>query len=139
VKYSGPVCVRLPHWLSSKESACPCRRPGFDPWVGKIPWTRNGNPHQYSCLGKPMDRGTCWVTVHGVAKSWTLLSNYTTICVSQIYIFVPQRMIALVPKFIHLYIYYSFKNTDGHRLYARHSCQVLSNQALMRHFLKGLL
>ena len=23
----------------------------------------------------PMDRGTWWGTVHGVAKSWTLLSN----------------------------------------------------------------
>ena len=25
------------------------RRPGFDPWVGKIVW-RHGNPLQYSCL-----------------------------------------------------------------------------------------
>ena len=25
-------------WLSGKESACQCRRPLFDPWVGKIPW-----------------------------------------------------------------------------------------------------
>ena len=24
-----------------------------------------------------MDRGACWDTVHGVAKSWTQLSNYT--------------------------------------------------------------
>ena len=23
-----------------KASACKCRRPGFDPWVGKIPWRR---------------------------------------------------------------------------------------------------
>ena len=21
-----------------------CRRPGFDPWVGKIPWRREGQP-----------------------------------------------------------------------------------------------
>ena len=27
-------------WLTGKESACQCRRPGFDPWVGKIPWRR---------------------------------------------------------------------------------------------------
>ena len=26
-----------------KESACQCRRCGFDPWVGKIPWLGNGN------------------------------------------------------------------------------------------------
>ena len=35
----------------------------------------NGNPLQYSCLGNPMDRGSWWATVHGVAKSWTQLSN----------------------------------------------------------------
>ena len=30
----------LPWWLSSKESACQCRRHRFDPWDGKIPWRR---------------------------------------------------------------------------------------------------
>ena len=29
---------------------------------------RNGNPLQYTCLGKPKDRGAWWATVHGVAK-----------------------------------------------------------------------
>ena len=29
-----------PWWLSGKEFACQCRRHGFDPWVGKIPWRR---------------------------------------------------------------------------------------------------
>ena len=28
----------LPRWPSGKESACLCRRHGFDPWVRKIPW-----------------------------------------------------------------------------------------------------
>ena len=32
--------MRLPCWLR-KESVCLwCRRPRFDPWVGKIPWRR---------------------------------------------------------------------------------------------------
>ena len=26
----------------------------------------------------PMDRGVWWATAHGVAKSWTRLSNFTT-------------------------------------------------------------
>ena len=39
-------------WLSGKETACQCRRFKFDPWVGKIPWRRNGYPLQYSCLGQ---------------------------------------------------------------------------------------
>ena len=27
-----------------KESVCQCRRPGFDPWVRKIPWRRKWHP-----------------------------------------------------------------------------------------------
>ena len=37
----------------------------------------NGNPLWYSCLENPMDRGAWWVAVHGVAKSPTLLSDFT--------------------------------------------------------------
>ena len=29
----------------------------------------NGNPFQFSCLENPMDRGTWWAVVHGVARS----------------------------------------------------------------------
>ena len=35
----------------------------------------NGNPLQYSCLENPMDREAWRATVHGVAKSWTQLSD----------------------------------------------------------------
>ena len=31
---------------------------------------------QYSCLENPMDGGAWWATVHGVAKSWTRLSDF---------------------------------------------------------------
>ena len=37
----------------------------------------DGTPLQYSCLENPMDRGAWWVAVHGVAKSWTRLSDFT--------------------------------------------------------------
>ena len=37
----------------------------------------NGNLLQYSCLENPVDEGTWWAAVHGVAKSWTRLSNFT--------------------------------------------------------------
>ena len=30
--------------FSGKESAYPCKRPGMDPWVGKIPWRRKWQP-----------------------------------------------------------------------------------------------
>ena len=69
----------LPWWLSSKESTCQCRRHGFYPWVRKIPWRRKGNLFQYSCLENPMDRGAWQATVHGITKSWTWLSSWTTI------------------------------------------------------------
>ena len=35
----------------------------------------NGNPLQYSCLEKLMDREAWWATVQGVVKSQTPLSN----------------------------------------------------------------
>ena len=37
----------------------------------------NGNPLQYSCLENPMDGGAWLAAVHGVAKSQTLLSDFT--------------------------------------------------------------
>ena len=37
----------------------------------------NGTPLQYSCLENPMDGGAWWAAVHGVAKSWTRLSDFT--------------------------------------------------------------
>ena len=78
-----------------KEPTCQCRRPkrlSFNPWVGKIPWSRkwqptiflhvkwiifgilgegNGNPLQYSFLENPMERGAWRATVHGVTESDT--------------------------------------------------------------------
>ena len=115
-------------WHIGEEPAWQCRRCkrcGFHPWFGKIPWRRewlpsavflpgefhgqsslvgysswgcqesdttewlhfhfslscigegNGSPLQYSCLQNPMDRGVWWAVVHGVAKSWTWLSDFT--------------------------------------------------------------
>ena len=37
----------------------------------------NGTPLQYSCLENPMDGGAWEAVVHGVAKSWTRLSDFT--------------------------------------------------------------
>ena len=41
------VSRRLPGGTSGKEPACQCKRhkrPGFDTWVGKIPWRRTWQP-----------------------------------------------------------------------------------------------
>ena len=50
---------------------------GSIPGLGRSPGEGNGNPFQYSCLENPMDGGAWWATVHGVAKSWTRLSDFT--------------------------------------------------------------
>ena len=36
--------------------------------LGASPGEGHGNPHQYSCLKNPIDRGAWWATVHGVTK-----------------------------------------------------------------------
>ena len=45
--------------------------------VGLVSGEGTGNPLQYSCLENPMCRGPWWAAVHGVAKSWTQLSDFT--------------------------------------------------------------
>ena len=48
--FSSPP--ELPWWLSGKESTCQCRRCGFNPWVGKIPWRRQWQPTPVFLPGK---------------------------------------------------------------------------------------
>ena len=51
-----------------KESACSAGNLGLILGLGRSPGEGNGNPLQYSCLEKSMDRGTWWTTVHGVVR-----------------------------------------------------------------------
>ena len=53
---------------AGKESVCNVGELGLIPGLRRSPGEGNGNPLQYSCLENPMDRGTWWATVHGVAK-----------------------------------------------------------------------
>ena len=43
--------------------------------LGRFRGEGNVNPLEYSCLENPMDREAWWVTVHGVTKSRTQLSD----------------------------------------------------------------
>ena len=93
----------FPGGSNGKESTCQCRRPRFDPWVGKILWRRKwlstpvllpGKSHgQRSLVGyspwgrKESDtteqlhfhlscselRGAWWAAIYGVAQSRTRL------------------------------------------------------------------
>ena len=71
---------RLSRWRSGKESTCQCRRhkrdEGSIPGWGRSPGVRNGNPLQYSFLENSTNGGACLATVHGLAKSWTRLSDW---------------------------------------------------------------
>ena len=69
-----PVVKNLP------ANAEDVRDAGLIPGSGRSPGEGNGNPLQFSCLGKPMDRGAWWATICGVgvAKSWTQLTIYLT-------------------------------------------------------------
>ena len=60
-----------------KASAYNAGDPGSIPGSGRSPGEGNGNPFQHSCLENPMDGGAWEATVHGVAKSWTQLSDFT--------------------------------------------------------------
>ena len=62
-----------PWWLRDKESACHCRRHGWErsPGWGRSPGKGNGNPLQYFHLGNPMDRSSLGATLQGVTKGRT--------------------------------------------------------------------
>ena len=71
------MVMGFPGGLEVKAPVCNAGDLGSIPGSGRFPGEGNGNPLQYSCLENPMDRGTWWATVHGVAKSWTRLSDFT--------------------------------------------------------------
>ena len=62
-----------------KASTCNVGDLGSIPGSGRSPAEGNGNPLQYSSLENPMDGGAWWATVHGVTKSRTQLSNFTSL------------------------------------------------------------
>ena len=64
-----------PGGASGKESTYQLGDAGSIPGLGKSPGVGNGNPLQYSCLENSMDREAWQVTVHGVAKSLTQVSD----------------------------------------------------------------
>ena len=68
------------HFLSHGNLPAMQGDPGSVPELGRSPGEGNGNPLQYSCLENPMDRGAWWVTVPGVTKSQTRLSDFTSLC-----------------------------------------------------------
>ena len=72
------MCLyQLPGGSDGKASACHAGDLGSIPGSGRSPGEGKDNPLQYSCLENPMVGGAWQVTVHGVTKSWTQLSDFT--------------------------------------------------------------
>ena len=89
--------IGIPWWLRRQRVHLQCRRPRFPggsdgkastdsvgdlsfvPGSGRSFGEGNSNPLQYSCLENPMDRGAQQATVHGVAKSRTRPSDFTSL------------------------------------------------------------
>ena len=67
---------RLPRWLGGNESACECRRHGFDPWIGKIPWRRKWQPTPVFLPEKLCGRRSLAGYSPCIAKNRTRLSNW---------------------------------------------------------------
>ena len=61
----------FPYGLAGKVSTCNVGDLGSIPGLGRSLGEGKGYPLQYSGLENPMD-----CTVHGVAKSWTQLSDF---------------------------------------------------------------
>ena len=75
------ICRGFPGGASGKEPTCQGsgpRRCQFGLWVGRSPGGGHGDPLQYPCLEDPMDRGTWWAVVHGIAKSRAWLERLST-------------------------------------------------------------
>ena len=70
------VC-KFPGASGGKASAYIVGALGTIPGSGRSPGEGNGNPLQYSCQENPMDGGTWWAIVLGIAKGRTRLSDFT--------------------------------------------------------------
>ena len=84
LSFSFPTSKKRTIISTSQRQVCTkCLLSAVSVWVREqkalkysdYPGVGHGNPLQYSSLENPMDRGAWQVTVHGVVKSRTQLSN----------------------------------------------------------------
>ena len=72
-----PQFMGLPWWFRWKRVHLQCRRPGFTPWVGKIPWMRKWQPAPVFFLRESHRQRSLGVAiVYKVLKSRTRLNTY---------------------------------------------------------------
>ena len=86
--------------MTHKESACNAGDTSLILASGRSPGERNDNPFQYSCLKIPKYRGSWWVIVQRVTKSWKQLNTQTHIYI-QILFYYHYKILNMIPCIIH--------------------------------------
>ena len=71
LKQSIGIIIYLPGlpWLTGKESACQCKRHGFNPWVRKIPWSWKWQTTPVFLPGKNLSWEIPWTEETGGLQS----------------------------------------------------------------------
>ena len=109
----------FPGGSAGKKLACQdsrYKRHSFDPWVGRIPWRRNGNSLEFSCLENSVARGAWWATVHAVTESGTWISvRARTHTPKRLGLNIFKENYEL--KIIYLYMYTSYLHITGQWTY----------------------
>ena len=127
--FSPPTHVYI-WWLIQWRIHLQCRRPGFNPQIGKIPWRRALATHSHIPAWRiSMNRGAWWAAVHGVAKSQTRLTKHIYIfttyrklsCILSLLLNLWSRQVSTVHSHEVVYFYILIHKSAGERL-QRHTC-----------------
>ena len=87
---------------SGKESACQCwrhKRCGFNPWFGKIPWSRKWQPTPVFLPGKFYGQRTWWATILGVTTEHTYTHTDTHTHIHT-HIYLSFRSFEIIPSIV---------------------------------------
>ena len=104
-------------------SAGRCKRHGFDPWVGKIPWRRKWQSTPVFLPGESRGWGSLMGYSHGVIKSWTWLKWLSThIYINSSFPICPFPFHPKQVCFLHLWFYFCFVNMFMY-LFFRFTCK----------------
>ena len=78
------VCF-IPWWLRGQSVHLQCGRPGFSPWVRKIPWRRKWQPTPVLLPGKSHGRSSLWGCSPWGCQESARLSDFTFTFIQHIF------------------------------------------------------
>ena len=73
--YMCHTSIKISLVAQSIKNRLQCRRPGFDPWVGKISWRRKGQPTPVFLPGKSHGQRSLVGSSPWGHKRWTILGD----------------------------------------------------------------